>query len=247
MSNWLVDTHCHLDLFKDITSRFGQEDSLPIKTIAVTNAPSFYEHNCNLFKSAHNVRIALGLHPELIGNYGHEIGLFRKLLPTIRYVGEIGLDGSKQHQGTFQKQVEVFNEIVKCIAEQGNKIVTVHSRNAAQQTIEALSKIPRDKNCKIILHWYTGEVECVASAIRAGFYFSINHKMVATKKGKEIISAIPVSRLLTETDAPFTFVRDEDRAQILNDTIASLGAILGLPPTDVAQKVFDNFRQLLSE
>ncbi len=245
MNSWLIDTHCHLDLFKDITSKFEMEDALSIKTITVTNAPSFFEHNCNLFKNANNIRVALGLHPELVSDFGHEIGLFKELLHRTRYVGEIGLDGSKQYAETYSRQVEIFNTIVDCIAEQGNKIVTIHSRNAAKQTIEILSRIPKEKKCKIILHWYSSEIKHIKTAIDAGFYFSINNKMVATKKGNELITAIPLNRILTETDAPFTYMQGSDRTQILLDTIDGLSKIFQTTASHIKHCVFENFKELL--
>lgn len=247
MNNWLVDTHCHLDLFNDIVNNFRQEDALPIKTITVTNAPSFFEHNCKLFKDASNIRVALGLHPELVENFGNELELFESLLTQTRYIGEIGLDGSKPHISTYPKQLIIFRKIVSSISKHGNKIVTVHSRGAAKDTIEILSTIPRDKKCKVILHWYTGEVEHIKAAISAGFYFSVNHKMISTKNGQGIIAAIPLNRILSETDAPFTLVKNADRVRAITSTIKELASLYKTTSDDMQKTIFQNFREILSD
>lgn len=245
MSKWLIDTHCHLDLFKDIQSNIPAEDNLPIKTITVTNAPSFYEHNLKLFKGSKNIRVALGLHPELVPLYKDEISKFEELLHTTRYIGEIGLDGSEQHAASFVNQVAVFTKIVSLVGKADNKILTIHSRNAVKETIEILSRILRNTNCKVIFHWYTGDIKSLQSAIDQGYYFSVNHKMVVTKKGEQILRLLPIDKILTETDGPFTLNSELNRQESLEKTISFLATFHGMSNDSFAEQVYVNFQRLL--
>ncbi len=55
-----------------------------------------------------------------------------------------------------------------------------------------------------MLHWFTGSIKDAEHAIELGCWFSINPNMCFTNAGRNLISCIPLDRLLPETDAPFT-------------------------------------------
>jgi len=242
----LVDTHCHLDLFKDIQKNKYAEDQFAIKTITVTNAPSFFKPNTQLFKDCKNIRVGLGIHPQLVDQYKGELLLFDQLMRDTRYIGEIGLDGSANLKNTYPLQKEVIEKILRAVTRESNKILTVHSRNAAAETIDIIHRHLRGSNNKVILHWYSGSIPDLKDAALKGFYFSINHKMINTDKGKEIIKHIPIDRLLTETDAPFTFAGAiNNRINSLTKTIEGIALIKGKLGEQMRQIVFDNFRYLL--
>jgi TatD DNase family protein len=244
--SFLVDTHCHLDLFKDIQLNKQAENQLGIKTITVTNAPSFFKPNTQLFKECTNIRVGLGLHPQLAHQYEAEIELFEHLVKDTRYIGEIGLDGSAELKSTYTSQRKLMEKILAAVKKQDNKILTVHSRNAASETIDIIYRYLKGSSSKVILHWYSGGISDLKDAVSKGFYFSINHKMVNTDKGKEIIKNIPMDRLLTETDAPFTFVGTvSNRIKSLTATINGISLIAGKPGEQIQQTVFDNFKHLL--
>lgn len=242
-----IDTHCHLDLFKNIIQNRQAEDQEGIKTITVTNAPSFYKPNCKLFDGSSNIRVGLGLHPQLVTQHKGEIELFEQLANDARYIGEIGLDGSSELKETYMLQKNLFQWILEIIKTKNNRILTIHSRNAAKDAIEALSRHLGKSDNKVILHWYSGSIADLKAAILNDFYFSINHKMVATEKGKQIVSHIPEHLLLTETDAPFTFSSTiNTRIKSLNSTINSLAIHKNKSSEEMKLKIFENFKNLLS-
>ena len=57
-------------------------------------------------------------------------------------------------------------------------------------------------HCACILHWFSGDGDELHRAVRAGCYFSVGPRMVATKRGREYAKQIPLDRLLLETDDP---------------------------------------------
>ncbi|MBX2944163.1 MAG: TatD family hydrolase [Cyclobacteriaceae bacterium] len=245
MTDWFVDTHCHLDLIQGIQQKYIDEDALPIKTISVTNTPSFFQHNQILFKDAQNIRIAIGMHPELVSQFFVEAELFMSILSETRYVGEIGLDGSERFRASFGIQYKIFKEIIKACADSKDKIITVHTRNAEKEAVSLLKKHLKKSECKVILHWFTGNIEAFTDAMDAGFYFSINHKMTTTKKGQELVERIPKDRLLTETDAPFTLDNKMTRLDSLTSCINRMAKILNKEPEDLKMDIFKNFHSLL--
>jgi TatD DNase family protein len=242
-----IDTHCHLDLFRNILKDKQIEDKNGIKTITVTNAPSFFKPNCELFDGSSNIRVGLGLHPQLVTQHKGEVKLFEELINDTRYIGEIGLDGSNELKGTYELQKNLFLQILEIIKSHKGKILTVHSRNAGTDTIEALSRVLIKDDNKVILHWYSGSITDLKLAIGKGFYFSINHRMVATEKGKLLISHIPDYLLLTETDAPFTFSGAANtRLRCLKLTINGIGTQKSRPSEDIKNLIYGNFKTLLS-
>jgi TatD DNase family protein len=245
--NFLVDTHCHLDLFQGIQENPLMENISGIKTISVTNAPSFFSPNKKLFEGSDNIRIALGMHPQLVAQYAEELGLFEKLIDSTKYVGEIGLDGSSDLKNSYSLQMNVFANILICIKNKGKKILTIHSRNAAKETIELLSKNLKNTDNRVILHWFTGNKSDLDEGVKNNFYFSINHKMVNTEKGKDIIRKIPDHLLLTETDAPFTFHAGiKERVRSIENTLQSIAAIKGKSKEEYQNLIFRNFKQMIS-
>lgn len=55
-----------------------------------------------------------------------------------------------------------------------------------------------------IMHWFTGNVKEFQRALSLGCWFSVTHKMCYSKAGRDIITQIPLNKILPETDAPFT-------------------------------------------
>lgn len=195
-----VDAHCHLDLFADPVALVRRIDEWRVHTIAVTNAPSVFWNTEQLAASSRYVYCAVGLHPELIATHGEQLEQLWPCLERTDFVGEVGLDYSTPDRSLRARQRRVFETILERCAGFGDKIVTVHSRRASADTIDAIGdRFPG----KVILHWFTGtrrELDCAA---RFGLYFSVNPAMIASQGGRELVAGMPRDRVLTESDGPF--------------------------------------------
>jgi TatD DNase family protein len=200
----LVDTHCHVDLYPDPVTVIEEIERQRVYTIAVTNTPSVFNRLCELVGTARFVRASLGLHPELAAQRHLELRLFEMLLPRTRYVGEIGLD----YQTTIQSERATQRRVLAGIIEQcdaaGGKVVTVHSRRAADDVVDAFGARFRGT---YILHWYSGAVGTLRRAMANGAHISVNPAMVRSQRGRALIAEVPRERVLTETDGPFVSVR----------------------------------------
>jgi TatD DNase family protein len=246
MNLYYVDTHCHLDLIQDIQNNVAKEDSSPVKTITVTNAPGFFKPNNHLFAGCKNIRVGVGLHPELAGQFKQQLVDFPEHLNHTRYVGEIGLDGSARFKNTYDIQHDIFRNILSLLSTHGEKIVTVHSRSAARDVIDLVRDYRSVKNNKIILHWYTGDKSSLMQAVDMGIYFSVNHKMLQSRNGLETLKNIPRKLLLTETDAPFTFDANiKSRMSSLQCTHKLIAKALKQDENEVCGFIYNNFKSLL--
>jgi TatD DNase family protein len=239
----LVDTHCHVDLYENPSEIVEEADSRGVYTVAVTNAPFVYQHTANLVAGRRYVRPALGLHPELVHSHGHQTEQFKALLGETRYVGEVGLDYTTTDASVRQKQRDVLDQILAWCAEYGNKIITLHSRRASRDTIAAIGK---NYPGRAILHWFSGSAKEVDEASENGLYFSVNAAMVRSKKGQDLISRMPVDRLLTESDGPF--VRVGTRAATpcdVDQALDGLATIWGVSRREAGARVLTTFRTML--
>lgn len=202
----LVDLHCHLDLYPDFPEIIEECERERVYTLAVTTTPAAWTRNRDLTEGKKFVRAALGLHPQLVATRGSELSLWESLAENARYIGEIGLDGSRAHIGSFPLQQRVFKRILEVSNELGGKILTVHSLAAVGTVLDMLEATLRSSSTQVVMHWFTGTANETARALDLGCYFSVNQAMTKTERGTQILNVIPVNRLLTETDGPFTLL-----------------------------------------
>lgn len=199
----LVDAHCHVDLYPDPQAIIDASESSGIHTLAVTNAPSVFHHTRQLAAGKKFVRASVGLHPELAYTHAGEVDQLTSLLKVTRFVGEIGLDNTERDKEVRQIQRRVFDMILHECASYGDKILTVHSRRASKDVLDAIGT---DYPGRVILHWFSGPLRDLSVAVARGFFFSVNPTMIRSTNGQRITTSIPQDRILTETDGPFTMI-----------------------------------------
>ena len=193
----IIDTHCHFDMMPNPEAHIKEREDAGDIVIGMTNLPSHYAMGAPHVRQYKHIRLALGLHPLLAAENKREVSIFKKYVDATSYIGEIGLDFSREGYSNKDIQIEVLRDILTAIRGK-NKIVSVHSRRAEKELFAILCEyeIPN-----VVFHWYTGPVNLIPSILERGYYFSLNESMCYSKNGRRIIDAIPQDRLLTETDA----------------------------------------------
>ena len=68
--------------------------------------------------------------------------------------------------------------------------------------MDMLEKYELLEDNTIIFHWFSGSSAQLKRARDLGCFFSVNAFMLQTKRGREYAKAIPLDRLLIETDLP---------------------------------------------
>jgi len=98
-----------------------------------------------------------------------------------------------------------------------------------------------------VMHWFTGSQSEARRAVDLGCYFSVNHEMLASAKHAELVRTLPLDRLLTETDGPFTRSGDRPaRPSDVNVAVVQLAQLLGRPQDAVAELLLRNLRSLVT-
>lgn len=235
----LVDTHCHIDLYPDFLAVIDAVERAGVATIAVTNTPSVFRRCVALTHGCRFLRVAVGLHPELAHARHRELPLLEELLGETRYVGEVGLDYVTRDPAERALQRQVFATVLERCAGYGDKVLTIHSRRAADDVVAMLGA---DFPGTAILHWFSGSAKTLDKAVSQGCFFSINPTMLESAGGRRIIAALPRERVLTETDGPFVAVAGRpaqpgDVARV----IAGLARSWVMEHEAVADLVWSNF------
>lgn len=241
-----VDFHCHLDLYPDHAGLVAECDRQRIATLAVTTTPKAWRRNVEVAAGSEHVRVALGLHPQLVSERASELPLLERLLHETRYVGEVGLDAGPKFYGSFTEQERVFDRILSACAEQGDKILTIHSVRCVGKVLDHLERRLAGSKCTAVMHWFTGTAADARRAAELGCYFSINAQMLNSAKALRTVQTLPRDRLLTETDGPFVaFGNRPARPGDVADTVGSLAGALELQAQDAAKTVIANLARLV--
>jgi TatD DNase family protein len=165
-------------------------------------------------------------------------------LPEAKYVGEIGLDGSKEFRQHAAAQVKALDFILASCAKVGGRPMSFHSRGAADEVLDALERHPASGTP--ILHWFSGTAAQLKRADGLGCWFSVGPSMLSSAKGRALAAAMPRNRVLTETDGPFA----ERRGHPLRPIDAALAEqelseLWNLPLMETQTHLRETFRTLV--
>ncbi len=241
-----VDFHCHLDLYSTHEALIHECDREGVATLAVTTTPKAWARNQELASTSKHVRVALGLHPQLVAEREGELALFERLLEGTRYVGEIGLDAGPRFYSSFEAQERVFSRILAACSEQGGKILTVHSVRTTTKVLGHIERLLPSDRGRVVLHWFTGSAAEAKRALDLGCYFSINIEMLRSVKHRALVASLPLDRMLTETDGPFVQAGDKPLTPPdVRNAVQAIAALKELDSELVANQIVSNLGSLL--
>ena len=197
MKDYLIDTHAHLDMLSEFDiSGVGKVivPSVEIKTM---------ETVINLSKN-NNVYSMVGIYPSEAKTYSEEVE--QKMIEYAKNarvvaVGEIGLD--YYWDKTFiDLQKDVFIKQIK-LANKLELPIVVHDREAHKDCFDILKEY--NKSSKVLFHCFSGSVEFMKECTNLGWYIAIGGVVTFknSRKMKEVAQAVPLEKLVLETDAPY--------------------------------------------
>ncbi|TDF41675.1 TatD family deoxyribonuclease [Alteromonadaceae bacterium M269] len=251
----LVDSHCHLDRlgFDDeqlsdalnAAEKRGIEHFLCV-SVSVKEFPEMLEkvHNYN------RVSVSCGVHPlhqEDACSYDELLDMASK--DEVIAIGETGLDYFYSAD-TKEVQIQSFIDHIK-VANTLNKPLIIHTRDAKEDTIELLKKY-LEPNTVGVLHCFTETLPMALAAIELGFYISISGIVTfnSAKELREVVKAIPLDRLLVETDSPWLAPvphrgKQNQPAYVL-EVAEFIAELKGVTTAELAKITTDNFYRLFS-
>ena len=122
--------------------------------------------------------------------------------PKVVAIGETGLD-YYYHKGDTQEQQERFRTHIQ-VANDINKPIIVHTRDAGNDTLEILRSENAEK-CGGVIHCFTESMGFAEKAMELGFMISFSGitTFKAAEALREVAKHIPDEKLLIETDSPY--------------------------------------------
>ena len=203
-----VDSHCHIDFpelrerLPELLSAMAANQVTHALCVSVNlqdfpNVLSIAESNDNIFASA-------GVHPDYENVAEPTEDQLVKLAthPRIVAIGETGLDYYRL-TGDLEWQRQRFRTHIRA-ARRAHKPLIIHTRAAAADTID----IMREENAIEaggVMHCFTESREVAEAAMAQGFYISFSGIVTFknAKELKEVAKAVPLERMLIETDSPY--------------------------------------------
>ena len=251
----LIDTHCHLDFAGNAAELAAAYAACGCALSGTCDPRDFERVRSKLAPYAPRVRVGLGLHPWWVadGTCGEgEVALFERLAPAAPLISEVGLDFQPRRADTRDAQIEAFERVCAAAArplgEFPRRIMSIHSSAAATCVLDVLERTGCLDACICIFHWFSGSQEELTRAIESGCLFSVNERMLKTKRGRAYARAIPKDRLLVETDfpgKPGTTALAVDVAPRLERTMSLLAAARGDDECSLASAIADASERLL--
>ncbi|RHI87754.1 TatD family hydrolase [Collinsella sp. AM13-34] len=218
------DTHCHLDLMLNPDAAASESAASGLGLFDCGVDPRDFAAAKKRASRYPNIIAGAGLHPWWLadGRCGAaEINLLCKVAAQERFIGEVGLDFSARFAGSEPLQIQAFDRLCDTLAQHPltGRVISIHTVRSAGTVLDVLESYglltPSPNSPAIIFHWFSGTSNEFVRARNAGCYFSVNERMLATKRGREYARQIPLDRLLLETDAPAQPQADTSAQQLI--------------------------------
>lgn len=205
-----IDIHCHLnlkdfDLDIDEVIKRAQEKEVGMIVVGINRESS--EKAVKIAESNDNVWAVIGLHPADDPDEVFDIDFYKQLAlhPKVVGIGETGFDYYHRPISDKVRQQEIFEKHI-AIANEVKKPLMLHLRNGVKGEsayADALDILKKHAKVHGDVHFYAGNTEEAHEFIKLGFKLSFTGVITFARNYDEVIKAIPLNMIMTETDAPF--------------------------------------------
>jgi len=238
------DSHCHLE-----------EGMIPI--IQESETKLVMNIGCDLKSSIESVAWTeafpwiygtVGIHPEFANELDDTIERIEKLAienEKIKAIGEIGLDYHWEDNPPRDVQRRAFIEQIE-MAKRIDLPICIHSRDADQETMDILKDTKSFDSIPVLMHCFSGSEEIAKQYIKLGAWISIAGPVTYKNNRKtiEVVSSVPLDRLLIETDSPYLTPEPHrghsNTPANVKYTAAKVAEIKNLSLEEIAEETFNN-------
>lgn len=258
MTLQLFDAHCHLDLMAHPDAVADEVAALGLALFDCGVDPRNFASANDRARRHSGIIAGVGLHPWWLadGRCGPaEVNLLCEVAAQERYIGEVGLDFSARFAGSEPLQIQAFDRLCGTLVQRSlaGRVISIHAVRSAGTVLDALEShgllIPNPDSPVIIFHWFSGTSDELVRARNAGCYFSVNERMLTSKRGREYARQIPLDRLLLETDAPFDQQSNTSAQQLvasLKSTSRHIAELKNYAAESIESIVLDNSRSIFA-
>ncbi len=200
-----VDTHCHLFLLEhepaDVVEAANEAGVDRIICVGVD--PSTSARSLGLAERLEGVFATAGMHPHDAATFDREAAArIEELLsdPRVIAVGECGLDFFRM-RSPVEDQLRCLKTHI-ALSNETAKPMVVHIRDAWPQTLRVLEEGSAER---VVIHCFSGDVALARECAERGYWVSFAGNITYPKNEhfRQAAAALPLDRILTETDSPF--------------------------------------------
>ncbi|MGX1196469.1 TatD family hydrolase [Parvibaculum sp. MBR-TMA-1.3b-4.2] len=253
----LVDSHCHLD-FPDFAEEVDEVVNRAHEAgvglmVTISTKISEFERVRAVAERFPHVYCTVGIHPheaedEPETSAARLIELAQH--PKVVGIGETGLDFFYEHSPR-EAQETAFRAHIAASRETGLPLI-VHTRDADEDTARILAEEMEKGAFPGLLHCFSSSRQLAEKAVDFGFYISLSG-ILTFKKAEELretAEALPLDRLLVETDAPYLAPVPKrgkrNEPSFVVHTAAKLAEVKGVSAAELAEATTENFLKLFS-
>jgi TatD DNase family protein len=254
----LVDSHCHLDFpglseqRPDVIERAHAAGVTVMQTIGTRL--STFDEVLAIAEADPGIFCSVGVHPHRAdqeGVDGPEPLLARTRHPKVIGIGESGLDHHYDNSSR-EGQERSFRAHIQAARDSGLPLI-VHTRDADRDTIDLLRAAMAEAPFTGVIHCYSSSPELGFAAVEMGLYLGLGG-ILTFKRSDELratVRALPLDRLLLETDAPYLAPeplrgRRNEPAQVAR-VAAMLAEVKSLPVAEIERATSENFFRLFTK
>ncbi|MBP5159620.1 MAG: TatD family hydrolase, partial [Lachnospiraceae bacterium] len=159
-------------------------------------------------------------------------------------IGEIGLD---HHWMVAPREVQKqwFVRQAELAMELGLPVI-IHSRDAAEDTMETVRSLAKTGDFRAVMHCYSYSPEQAREYLDMGLYLGIGG-VVTFKNARKLVETVklaPLERLLTETDCPYLapepFRGKRNSSLYLPYVVEKIAQIKGIDREEVERVLYEN-------
>ncbi|MFB6208159.1 MAG: TatD family hydrolase [Candidatus Nanohaloarchaea archaeon] len=243
-----VDAHCHLDFDQYEDDREEVIERSKQELEFVVNAGASVENNQETLEIHQDypefVVPALGLHP----TYTDEFSRIDQVKKQVREedpaaVGEIGLDYHHVTDPDQRKEQEkVFKQMLE-LAQELEKPVVVHTRDAEDRSVEILS----GHRGKTMLHAFNGKPELAREAVDNGMKIGVTTQVLYSNRVQELVRELELEHLMLETDSPFLYQGDRNEPVNVKDSAEKIAELKEVGVETVVEATTRNAREFFGK
>ena len=254
-----IDVHCHLtgDEYDELGGVDGILKNATENGVGIVIASGFdlqsSRISAQICEQHENVYFCAGFHPSELKKYNEgDLDELRALCKHEKCVavGEIGLDYHFEDNPTPETQRKLFLAQLVLADELGLPVV-LHSRDAAQETLQILQEHKHLLKKGGLMHCYSYSAEMLEEFSKLGLSFSFGGTSTFknAKKVQECVQRVHGSRILSETDCPYltpvpfrgTFPNQPKNVKYVVENLATLRQ---QNTEELAQQILQNAKTL---
>lgn len=254
----IVDSHCHLDfdvLQEDLSGVIARAANAGVHLmVTICTQVNKFPTIVKIAEENDNVFCSVGTHPNHAGM--EPVVPAAELIelaqhPKVVAIGEAGLD-YHYDKAPRDVQEEVFRNHIQA-ARQTNLPLVIHSRDAEDDTLSILKDEMGKGAFKPLLHCFSSKPYLAEEGLKLGAYVSFSGILTfnSALEIRQTAEAVPLDRLLVETDAPFLAPMPHrgkpNQPAFTAQTLAKLAEVKGISIEEMSKITSNNFFRLFDK